>query len=46
MLIGVDGERKVRINVQYLKDSRVITKKNLPDFTTGQTPILLQFYYE
>jgi len=46
MLIGVDGVRKVRINVQNLMGERLITKKNLPDFATGQTPILLQFYYE
>ena len=34
-----------------IKNERIILKftgikKNLPDFTTGQTPILLQFYYE
>lgn len=46
MVIGLEGDRKVRIIVQYLIEVRVITKKNLPDFTTGQTPILLQFYYE
>jgi hypothetical protein len=38
MVIGLEGDRKVRINVQYLKDSRVITKKKSARFYNRTDP--------
>lgn len=50
-VIGLNGDwvgwwKKSKKYYSILNRGKGDYKKNLPDFTTGQTPILLQFYYE